>query len=98
MTAWGCTHAYLVPPPTLASRTVGVMDAFIMPGTLELSMTAFDITDLNLRFARRRNLVLANGVRTDTTPSRIYIYTFGNWRIRLVAWKSGGLLQDRKIG
>jgi len=58
LNACGCMHAYLVLPPTLASRTVELMDVFIMPSTLELSMTAFDIADLNLRFARRRNLVL----------------------------------------
>ena len=74
MNACGCTHAYLVLPPNLASRTVGVMDAFIITGTLELSMTAFDITDLYLRFSRRRNLVLGNGVRTDPTPQPYIIY------------------------
>ena len=31
------------------SRTVGLMDAFMMPGTLELSMTAFAIADLRMK-------------------------------------------------
>jgi hypothetical protein len=56
----------LVPPPTLLEELWDFMDTFIMPGTLELSMTAFVITDLKSEdFVRRRNLVLGNGVRTD---------------------------------
>jgi|AntRauTorckE5430_2_1112549.scaffolds.fasta_scaffold06828_3 hypothetical protein len=39
----------LVPPPTLLEELWDFMDTFIMPGTLELSMTAFVITDLKVK-------------------------------------------------
>ena len=54
MNACRYTHAYLVPSPTLASRSVGFMDDFIMPGTLELLVTAFDITDLNFKICEEK--------------------------------------------
>ena len=47
--ACGCTHAYPSTATHSLRRTVGFMDAFIMPGTLELSMTAFVITDLKVK-------------------------------------------------
>jgi len=47
--ACGRTHAYPSTATHSLRRTVGLMDAYIMPGTLELSMTASVITDLKVK-------------------------------------------------